>query len=281
MTDAAWPNGARCAVAVAVDFDAESVYTGRAPSDLRVSDPSTPWGKLSQGRFAGRFGAAQVRRILGERNVPATWFVCGVDAEKWPEEIKAVVADGFELASHSYTHTAPALLTRDEERSEMQRAATALAKFGVPVVGYRAPALEPSDNTLNLLEEFGFRYVSNLQDDIYPYVHDSNDIVELPTAWLTNDTVHFWFDADSWVKRICSTAEARAVWEEEFLAVREYGGLYVLTVHPMVIGRPSRLKMFGEFLDFLISHDDVWFATMGEIAEHVRESQPSLHAHTR
>lgn len=271
VTEFAWPNGARCAVAVAVDFDAESIYAGRAPSDRRVEDPPVHLGKLSQGRFAGRFGAGQVRRILKERSVPATWFVCGVDAEKWPGEVQAIVADGFELASHAYTHTAPRLLTVDEERYELERAAIALGKFGVPVLGYRAPALEPSNNTLSLLEEFGFTYVSNLQDDIYPYVHESHDIVELPTAWLTNDTVHFWFDSNSWVKKICSTNEARTVWEEEFLAVREYGGLYVLTLHPKVIGRPSRLKMLSEFLDFLRSHDDVWFATMGEMAEHVRE----------
>jgi hypothetical protein len=39
-----------------------------------------------------------------------------------------------------------------------------------------------------------------------------------------------------------------------------------ITMHPQVIGRPSRLRFLDRLLDFVRSHEDVWIATCAEIA---------------
>ena len=45
------------------------------------------------------------------------------------------------------------------------------------------------------------------------------------------------------------------------------GGLFNLVCHPQVIGRPSRLAMLREFIDFTMRFPKVWYATGREVAE--------------
>jgi peptidoglycan/xylan/chitin deacetylase (PgdA/CDA1 family) len=41
---------------------------------------------------------------LRANNVPATFFVCGNMVKEYPDHVKKLAADGFELANHSYNH---------------------------------------------------------------------------------------------------------------------------------------------------------------------------------
>jgi len=47
------------------------------------------------------------------------------------------------------------------------------------------------------------------------------------------------------------------------------GGACVFTMHPQIVGRPGRLAFLEEFVRFVLSHDDVWVTTTGEIATRV------------
>jgi cellulose synthase/poly-beta-1,6-N-acetylglucosamine synthase-like glycosyltransferase/peptidoglycan/xylan/chitin deacetylase (PgdA/CDA1 family) len=42
--------------------------------------------------------------ILKEKNVPATFFVIGLDANKWPQLLRREYAEGHEIGNHTYTH---------------------------------------------------------------------------------------------------------------------------------------------------------------------------------
>jgi cellulose synthase/poly-beta-1,6-N-acetylglucosamine synthase-like glycosyltransferase/peptidoglycan/xylan/chitin deacetylase (PgdA/CDA1 family) len=42
--------------------------------------------------------------VLKEKNVPATFFVIGLDANKWPELLRREYADGHEIGNHTYSH---------------------------------------------------------------------------------------------------------------------------------------------------------------------------------
>ena len=104
-------------------------------------------------------------------------------------------------------------------------------------------------------------------DDIRPYRHDGLDLVELPVQWILDDAPHFWFDGGSgWNRRISTPGEVREIWEAEFTGIRELEGAFILTMHPQIIGRPSRLALLDAFLGFVTSHEDVWVAPCREIA---------------
>jgi peptidoglycan/xylan/chitin deacetylase (PgdA/CDA1 family) len=42
--------------------------------------------------------------VLKQKNVPATFFVIGLDANKWPELLRREYAEGHEIGNHTYTH---------------------------------------------------------------------------------------------------------------------------------------------------------------------------------
>lgn len=259
----AWPHGHRSAVAFTFDFDAESVWVADDPQNA-----SRP-GVLSQGRFGARVGVALILDVLRHHEVKATFFVPGVVAEEHTARVQAIVDAGHELGLHGYTHNSPADMTSDEEHRELERAISALAPFGAEPSGYRSPSWELSDLTLQLLEEHGLRYSSNLMDDIRPYVHPGTSLVELPVQWLLDDAPYWWFSAADWNRRISTTSEVREIWLSEFLGIHAHGGCSVFTMHPQLIGRPSRVTMLDELIAFVKSHQDVWIGTCQEIADAV------------
>jgi peptidoglycan/xylan/chitin deacetylase (PgdA/CDA1 family) len=104
-------------------------------------------------------------------------------------------------------------------------------------------------------------------DDIRPYRHEGMELLELPVQWILDDAAHFWFGPDDWTKTIATTEHVRAIWEEEFLGIRDLGGVCIFTMHPQVIGRPSRLRFLDRLIEFVRSHDDVWVAPCVEIAD--------------
>lgn len=258
-----WPEGARCAASFTFDFDAEEVWIGEDPQNANRP------GVLSQGTYGAKIAVPAILELLERHGVQATFFVPGRVAERYPSRVEAIVAGGHELAHHGYTHTSPSSLSLDEEEKEIGKGLDALRSFGVDVVGYRSPSWDFSPHTLSLLESRGFTYSSNLMDDIRPYRHASGALVEVPIHWSLDDAAHFWFDGASWTKSIAPTQTVRAIWEEEFLAMRELGGACVFTMHPQIIGRPGRLAFLDAFLSFVAGIPDVWVATTREIASRV------------
>ena len=255
-----WPDGARCAAAFTFDFDAEEVWIGE--DSANAGSP----GVLSQGTYGAKVAVPLILDLLARHGVQATFFVPGRVAERYPDRVAAIVAGGHELAHHGYTHTSPNKLSREQEEAELVRGLEVLRAFGTDVTGYRSPSWDLSPHTLTLLHEHGLSYSSNLMDDIRPYRIGQPPLVEVPISWLLDDAPHFWFDGASWTKTVGTTAHVRALWEEEFLGIRELGGACVFTMHPQIIGRPSRLAFLDRFVSFVTGHPDVWVTTTARIA---------------
>ncbi|HEU5418736.1 MAG TPA: polysaccharide deacetylase [Streptosporangiaceae bacterium] len=255
-----WPDGARCAAAFTFDFDAEEVWIGEDPGNA-----GRP-GVLSQGTYGARVAVPLILELLARHGVQATFYIPGRVGERHPERVAAIVRAGHEVAHHGYTHTSPSQLSRDEEEAELVRGLEILRGFGAEVTGYRSPSWDLSPHTLDLVHQHGLSYSSNMMDDIRPYKLDRAPLVEVPISWLLDDAPHFWFDNSSWTKTVCTTAHVRALWQEEFLGIRELGGAAVFTMHPQIIGRPSRLAFLDSFLSFVTGHDDVWVTTTAQIA---------------
>jgi peptidoglycan/xylan/chitin deacetylase (PgdA/CDA1 family) len=221
---------------------------------------------LSQGTYGAKVAVPLILELLERHGVRATFFVPGRVAERHPGRVAEIVAAGHELGHHGYTHRTPHLLSPDEEERELVQAREILQGFGADVVGYRSPGWDFSPATLPLLERYGFRYSSNFMDDIHPYRHEGTPIVELPVQWLLDDAPHFWFARDYWTKRIAPASEVEMIWLEELDGIRKLGGLCVFTMHPQVIGRPSRLAMLDRVITGVKADERAWVATCAEIA---------------
>lgn len=258
-----WPEGRRFAVAFTFDFDAEEAWLG---DDLKNAGRPVA---LSQGTYGAKVAVPAILEVLARHDVRATFFVPGRVAERHPERVREIVEAGHELGHHGYRHVAPAELDPEEEEGELVRGREALAGFGAEVTGYRAPDWDLSRRSLELLELHGFAYSSNFMDDVRPYRHEGRNLVEVPIQWILDDAAHFWFGPEEWIKKISAPSEVREIWEEELLGIRDMGGACVLTMHPQVIGRPSRLRLLDAFVSWVEGLDDAWIVTCTEIAARV------------
>lgn len=253
------------AFVLSFDFDAEEVWIGENPEN--AAKP----GVLSQGAYGAQVGIELVLRLLADKGMQATFFVPGRVAERYPDRVRQILEGGHEVAMHGYTHRSPASLSREEETEELALALAVLRDLGAEPEGYRSPSWDFSEHTLSLLSKAGMSYSSNMMDDIRPYRHASCDIIELPVQWILDDAPHFWFDLASWHKKISTPSEVLDIWQEEFLGIHALGGLTVLTCHPQIIGRPSRLRMLDSFLD-VVQRSGVHVATAREIAKLARST---------
>ena len=68
--------------------------------------------------------------VLRERGVKATFFLMGVDAEKNPEQVRAIIADGHELGNHTFNHPDMTLASVDKAKDEVERTDAALRSAG-------------------------------------------------------------------------------------------------------------------------------------------------------
>lgn len=254
-----WPGGAPYAATISFDFDAEEVWIGEDPANA-----DRP-GVLSQGAYGPKVAVPLLLELLERHEVTATFFICGRDAERHGERVREIIAAGHEIGHHGYTHRSPNSLSRADEETELVEGLNVLRDCGAEVVGYRSPSWDFSPHTLELLRAHGFEYSSNLMDDIRPYRHPGG-IVELPVSWLLDDAAHFWFAGDTWTKTIRTVGEVYELWKDELDGIARLGAHYMLTMHPMFIGRPSRLVLLDRLLGDM-RKSGAWIAPARDIAK--------------
>ena len=272
-TPVTWPGGARCAVLLTFDFDAETLWLGRDPSN--ADRPGT----LSQGLYGAKVGVPSILQVLRETGgLLATFFVPGWTVERHTGRAESILKDGHEIGHHSYSHRWIEPTDADGELEEMEKGLEALARvLGVRPRGYRSPAGETSSNLFRLLVERGFLYDSSMLDAVNPYFHevDGNEraLVELPWAWSLDDAPFALFSIKS-PRAIMTNDHIFTVWADEFRAIHRAGGLFNLVMHPQVTGRPSRLDLLRRMIEFIQGYPDVWFCTCEQAAQaYVAQSQ--------
>ncbi len=261
----AWPGGARVAVLLSFDVDNETV-TG-----LRYGD-ATP-GSLSQGQYGARVALPRILDLLDREGVPASFFVPAVSLILDPSQIDAIQASGrHEFAVHGWIHELNSSLEADEERALLERAVAYLTEAtGTRPLGYRAPSWNFSPNTLGILLDMGFLYDSSLMADDRPYEIDAHGeptgLVELPVEWILDDAPLFNPRGD----RYSHPRDVLQVWKDEFDGAYAEGGMFLLTMHPHVVGHRSRIVVLEELVRYVKARPGVWFATHLEAARYVRE----------
>ena len=260
-----WPGGAKVAVMLTFDFDAETLWLSRDPENARRP------GILSQGAYGAKVGVPMILEVLRQEGVKATFFVVGWTAEQHTARAEMILREGHEIAHHSYSHSWIDPAFPDKEVEEMEKGLDALKRtLGVVPRGYRSPAGETSDNLIRLLKKHDFLYDSSLLDHINPYRHVMPDgspgPIELPWHWSLDDAPHALFSIKS-PRPIFPNSHIREIFQEEFREIYRWGGLYNLVMHPQVSGRPSRVALLREMIQWIKTFPDVWFATGTEVAE--------------
>jgi peptidoglycan/xylan/chitin deacetylase (PgdA/CDA1 family) len=263
-------------VCLTFDFDTQSGFIARG-----MTTP-TP---LSRGEF-GLVGAQRILALLKANGIRSTWFIPGFTIESHPGACEAVVAAGHEVGHHSWVHVPPAAQSRGEEEADLVRANEAIARLtGRKARGYRSPAWDLSEHTVDLLLAHGFVYDSSLMGaDYWPYRARRNDqvalgepyrngeetaLIEMPISWSLDDFPHFEFmrTAATVLPGLQSARIVMENWFDEFRYMQKSvdWGVLTYTMHPYVIGRGYRMLALEDLIAKLAAAGAV-FMTMEDAA---------------
>jgi len=263
-------------------------------------DALSPWVfEMAEGNVAalsrGEFGAVAVPRILDllERHeIPASFFVPGHTALAYPDLVRGIAAAGHEIGHHGWVHEGLSKLDRVTEEGYLLRGLEALDDVvGVRPLGYRAPGVDVSVNTVGLLLQHGFRYDASFSgSDFEPYYlrrgdqfpvdgpyefGESVDLVGIPFSWGLSDFQYFEFVPGITVRQD-PPSSVFEIWDGElrWAYANAPGGVYDLTMHPQAIGRGHRLDMLERLVQSAKSLDGVVFERLGDYAQRWRDEHP-------
>jgi peptidoglycan/xylan/chitin deacetylase (PgdA/CDA1 family) len=263
LTPKSWPNGARVAVCLSFDDDTEAPL---------LRDGTTSATTLSASEFGAEAGTPRILKMLDQYQVPATFFVTGVDAMLHPEMLAAITKSGrHEVAVHGWIHEFPPRLAEGEEERLLDKAIEYLTKAtGKRPVGYRAPSWAFSPVTLDLVRKKGFLYDSSLQalDEPYEVMSQGKPtgLVELAIDWTLTETPYLGQNG-----HMPSPELLYQLYKEEFDGAYEEGTMFVLTLHPYLSGHRAPMKHLNDFVAYMKSKPGVWFATAEQIAQYVKD----------
>ena len=278
--DIIWPNGARVAVSLVVNFEegAElAVEQGDAETERygEVASTSPPGVRdLVQEQvfdYGMRAGLWRFLDAFAYANVRSTFMMCGRAVERVPELARAIVDAGHEPAVHGWRWLAHSLYTDPEtERRDIEKTRDVIAKAtGVTPVGFMTRGSQ-SPWTRDLLKELGFLYDSNALDDDLPYWSKTSagNMLILPYGFDTNDMKFFHpngFVRPEDFSGYVATALSTLVAEAE----RGRSSMMSIGFHLRICGRPARFAAVAAILHHLSTLGErVWIARRSDIAAH-------------
>lgn len=246
----------------------------------------------SRGVFGAEVATPRLLDLLEEHDIPATWFIPGHTIESFPHVAAEVCDRGFDIQHHGWTHSDPGRYdSREEEQADIERAIDTIQDLtGRKPVGYRSPAGDFSEHTLEILEDLDFKYdSSHLGTDYEPYYLHKNweakekepydkgeqtDVIEIPRSWQRNDFTALTFIPKPQLWGYADEDIIFKKWRNQFDWMHENlsNGVYVLINHPQCIGLGNRISRLDELIKYMKSKDDIQFETLTSVAEDFRDS---------
>jgi peptidoglycan-N-acetylglucosamine deacetylase len=266
LTPATWPHGNRVAVALSFDVDQET-------GSLR--DGRTSPALLAQGEYGSRAGVPRILKLLARYAIPASFYIPAVSALLHPDDVRCIAEAGHEVGLHGWIHERNSSLAEADERQLTHRAAAVLEELaGKPPVGLRTASWDLSEATRKIIRDMHLLYDSSLMGDDEPYElmeeGEPTGIVELPVEWIKDDYPYFGMDRLSTVRPHTAPSLVGEIWRREFDGAYVERGLFLLTMHPHIIGHRSRMSVLEELIQHMRSRAGVWFATHEDVARYVK-----------
>ena len=230
---------------------------GEAPYILKKRD----YVQVTRGLYGVKTGLYKILQVLDKRRIPATFFISAYVAEMHEKDVYEIARRGHEVASHGYLHEDFSQLSASEAEEVLTKSKNILSKFG-SVIGFRAPYWRLEKWLLELLALKGFIYDSSLMDSDFAYTLElgGRKLVEIPVSYHLDDWVLFE------EKQFPPDIVLRS-WTYELEWCIENETLFVLTAHPQVIGRGSRIRVLDGLLRLAEKLEKVEVTTCRKLAE--------------
>ncbi|QCC86835.1 polysaccharide deacetylase family protein [Desulfovibrio desulfuricans] len=115
--------------------------------------------------------------MLEEYGIPATFFMLGNQAERHPDIVRRVLAEGHEVGNHSYSHPNLRVVSPARKEDELRRTDTILRNLGATPTFIRPPYGSYDASTEKIAEGLGLTVIL--------WSMDSRDWQRLPDNYAT------------------------------------------------------------------------------------------------
>ena len=274
-----WPGNARVAIQIVVNYEEggeSSILHGDDASEAHLSEivSARPYPGVrhpnmeSIYEFGSRTGFWRLHRLFTGRRIPITVFGVAMAMERNPQAVEAMLRAGWEIASHGWRWIDYQFMPEDEEIRHLEHAIDVHTRMtGKAPEGFYLGRTSP--NTHRITAEHGrFVYSADSYADelpywitdhaepllIVPYTLDANDMRFATTSGFNSGEQFFTYLKDTF----------------DFLYAEGETAPRMMSVglHCRLVGRPGRAAALARFLDYVMSHDQVWLARRIDIARH-------------
>ncbi len=102
-----------------------------------------------------------------ERNLQTTFFIGGIWAEKFPEELQKIVNDGHEIGNHGYSHKEHSKLNYEGNQEEILRTHKIVkSQIGLDMTLFAPPSGDFNDVTVQTAGNLGYKTIMWTRDTI-------------------------------------------------------------------------------------------------------------------
>ncbi len=281
-----WPGDAKIAVQIVLNYEEGSEYS--IPDRDKHSETylrEVPGASMAQGmrdlqvesvyEYGSRAGFWRLLRLFKEKGIKVTIFGAALALERNPEAVQAIVEAGYDICCHGWRWIGYHLLDEAEEREHINQAVASIKKLtGDRPLGWYC-RYAPSINTRRLIvEEGGFLYDSDAYNDdlpywvevsgkphlVIPYTLDNNDMKYCVAPGFSSGN-----DFYTYLKDAFDVLYQEGVNSPKMMSV----GL-----HARLAGKPGRIVALERFLDYVLSHNQVWICRRIDIAHHWMKNHP-------
>jgi peptidoglycan/xylan/chitin deacetylase (PgdA/CDA1 family) len=262
-----WPDGKLVALWITVPVE---FFPLDAPAQ-----PFRPLGGLPLGYpdlwnyssrdYGARIGIYRIMRVLDRLGLRATAAVNAAVATQYLRLIDELAQRNWEFLANGLDmgQVHHGGMTLEDERELIGKAHEMLVQAtGAPVKGWHSPGRSQSQNTLALLAELGFEYVTDWANDDMPYVvtTKAGALCAMPLTYELSDRlllVHHNLTVDDYEAQVLQAFHRL----HDEAARCGAGRILSLSVSPWILGYPHRIGTLDRMLTTILEAGSVWHAT--------------------
>ncbi|MDI9880249.1 polysaccharide deacetylase family protein [Flectobacillus longus] len=262
-----WADGSRLVVSISMQFEsggepenAESPFPQNLEKGYRDL-PAKTWYE-----YGYKEGIPRMLDNWDRHGVKVTSHMVGTAVLKNPQLAREIVERGHEAAAHGMNWSSQYNLPYEQEKKFIKDGVDAIKNItGFNAIGYNANWLRRGENTLNILQELGFKYhIDDLSRD-EPFVIKVNqkDFAVVPYTLRNNDILLIEgknFSTDQFFNQV--KAEFDQLYFESHFKRR----MLSISFHDRIGGTPQMVKSTYDLIKYIQSHKGVSFKRKDEIA---------------
>ncbi|MGB1757453.1 MAG: polysaccharide deacetylase family protein, partial [Pseudomonadales bacterium] len=236
--------------------------------------PARHMSMESMYEYGARAGFWRIHRLFREYDLPVTVYGVAVALARNPNVVEAMLNANWDIACHGYRWLDYQFVEEAIERAHIEQAIELHTKIvGSKPLGWYTGRDSPNTRRL-ILEHDHFLYDSDSYADdlpywvpapqghhlVIPYTLDTNDMRFAAAQGFNSGDQFFSYLKDAFDALYAEGADAPKMLN--------------VGLHCRIIGRPARIQSLRRFIEYVLSHSNVWVPTRLDIAKHWHRYHP-------